>query len=458
MDWFFSDPHSNPEIHPDAPAGGPGCGCFERPGPLLEPPSCSAAPHWDSPAGWHFNWHSELPRLVVAERAKAVYHALIGAGAYVPAAVRKATGQELGAIIADIVPGLLMFVGLLAATTALGAVAGGAVGALFAGVGAVPGAVIGAHMGLGAGTAILEYLGLAFLVVYIGAGLLQAADVAADSVRLAWHSQDRRSARSTDIDQASHRLADAVALVFRGVLQGLVAFLLAKGSAAAASRVPELAAKLRASKLGAGFAEWVEKNWARLIEEPRLKGEPVTHRLAPPKKDTGPAVTPSQLRRSVDRDTPVRENPARGERVRAGDAKEATRAPASRKLRFPVETNPNEAFFWSGRTGGVGGEAVARQIAVSQSGTTLEALIENRGIEMPKWDATNPDVVQAWQDISADYANGAAGTVRAVIGESLRPGNIWETSELPALMSNPNVTRIITIDPATKAETVIFMR
>ena len=116
-------------------------------------------------------------------------------------------------------------------------------------------------------------------------------------------------------------------------------------------------------------------------------------------------------------------------------------------LRYPVATNPNEAFFWSGRTDGIGGEAVARKIAESQSGTTLEALIENRGIKMPKWDATDPAVVQAWKDISADYARGASGTVRAVIGQSLRPGNVWEAAELGALKANPHC-----IDPAVFAQ------
>ncbi|GAB2590265.1 hypothetical protein ISP15_17810 [Dyella jejuensis] len=85
-------------------------------------------------------------------------------------------------------------------------------------------------------------------------------------------------------------------------------------------------------------------------------------------------------------------------------------------------------------------------------------LIDNRGIDMPAWDPLDPDVVQAWKDISSDYANGASGTVRAVIGENLRPGNVWETSELPNLMNNPNVNQIITIDPATGAQKVIFNR
>lgn len=43
-------------------------------------------------------------------------------------------------------------------------------------------------------------------------------------------------------------------------------------------------------------------------------------------------------------------------------------------------------------------------------------------------------------------------------GKSLRPGNVWETAELPALMKNPNIERVITIDPVTNIETEIFTR
>jgi len=49
---------------------------------------------------------------------------------------------------------------------------------------------------------------------------------------------------------------------------------------------------------------------------------------------------------------------------------------------------------------------IAQQIAAQQGGTTLEALMAKRGIQMPAWDATNPTVVKAWQDISAEYASG----------------------------------------------------
>jgi hypothetical protein len=123
-----------------------------------------------------------------------------------------------------------------------------------------------------------------------------------------------------------------------------------------------------------------------------------------------------------------------------------------------VATDPNKAFFWSGRTAGIGGEAVARKVAAARGGVTLEAIIEERGISMPSWDPTNPASLQAWEEASRQYAAGASGEVRAVIGKSLRPGSVWETIELKALKANPRVTKIIEIDPATGAETVVVSR
>ncbi len=119
-------------------------------------------------------------------------------------------------------------------------------------------------------------------------------------------------------------------------------------------------------------------------------------------------------------------------------------------------TEADQAYFWSGL--GRGGDKVAAELAATRGGTTLEQITKTRGIDLPTWDAANPASVQAWQNASRSYAEGASGNVRAVIGDSLRPGSIWETIELPALKANPNVTRIIQINPATGVETVIFSR
>lgn len=88
----------------------------------------------------------------------------------------------------------------------------------------------------------------------------------------------------------------------------------------------------------------------------------------------------------------------------------------------------------------------------------MEKLIETRDINLPQWNASNPASIQAWQDASRSYAENASGTVRAVVGNNLRPGNIWETVELPALMGNPRVKKIMRVDPTTGAETLIFKR
>jgi hypothetical protein len=109
-------------------------------------------------------------------------------------------------------------------------------------------------------------------------------------------------------------------------------------------------------------------------------------------------------------------------------------------------------------TNGIGGAERALEIASQKGGTTLEGLIESKGIKMPEWDETNAAIVKAWKDVSTAYANQVSGEVRAVVGKILREGNVWENVELPRLMKNKNVTKIIIIDPQTLIETVIFER
>ncbi|WP_196601518.1 hypothetical protein, partial [Pectinatus frisingensis] len=123
-----------------------------------------------------------------------------------------------------------------------------------------------------------------------------------------------------------------------------------------------------------------------------------------------------------------------------------------------LKTEPNTAFFWSGKTNGVGGAEKAAEIAKSQSGTTLESIIAEKKINMPEWDINNPSSIKAWENVSAEYAKQVAGEVKAVIGKNLRQENIWENVELPRLKDNPKVTKISTVDPETGLETVIFER
>ncbi|EAE9360978.1 transposase [Listeria monocytogenes] len=123
-----------------------------------------------------------------------------------------------------------------------------------------------------------------------------------------------------------------------------------------------------------------------------------------------------------------------------------------------LKTEPDTAFFWSGRTEDVGGADIAADVAKSKGGVTLESTIGNKNIEMPDWDFNNPESMKAWDLASGSYAEQVSGEVRAVVGSDLRKGNIWENVELPRLKNNPNVTKITTIDPKTGLEKIIFER
>ena len=128
------------------------------------------------------------------------------------------------------------------------------------------------------------------------------------------------------------------------------------------------------------------------------------------------------------------------------------------KIRPQLKTEPDTAFFWSGRTEGIGGADTAANIAKGKGGVTLESIIEAKKIVMPEWDFNNPSTMEAWDLASGAYAEQVSGEIRAVVGSELRTGNIWENIELPRLKANPNVTKITIIDPKTQMETIIFKR
>jgi hypothetical protein len=112
------------------------------------------------------------------------------------------------------------------------------------------------------------------------------------------------------------------------------------------------------------------------------------------------------------------------------------------------------AYYWSGMYPR-NGQEIAGRIAADNDATTLEMLIDSRGIEMPEWDADNPASVQTWTQVSEAYAAGASGTVRAVLGDNIRPDAVW-WAELQRLQGNPDVTEVIRVDPDTLAESVIW--
>ena len=270
------------DVHPQAPAGPPGLGRFGSPLSLGDPLARSyrSRPELATPPGIFESWWGTVSDdavwaaeslISLKDRAMAVLKAFeLARYRYVAKAILEETGRALGELLAGMLQGLLLMLAVLVTTTAIGGIAGAVIGALAGGVGAIPGAAAGAEAGLAAGLAILEWLGIGFLIVYISTKLDEVVTKLSHAVTVAWNAGHSGRPREADIEAAAREIAKAVAILVRLILEGIVLYLTAIGAAAVAERVPVLVGKLKASKLGAGFAEWVEKNYKSLIDDARL--------------------------------------------------------------------------------------------------------------------------------------------------------------------------------------------
>ena len=239
------------------------------------------------------------------QRVANIAQALWFAKNNLPSAVRKETGEALDGVLSGILPSLLIALVIVAGSSlvgaSLGALGGGVMGL---GVGAVPGVIVGGTVGFSAGMWILEWMGLAFLAVHVGNNMYQVGRLIESGFNDAWgygagdrHYTDRmpgswmeklnptyggggygsthmggRSQLSDipgflGVTRASEKFAQAVAILIRLVLEGVVLYLTDRGVA----KLPELVARLRSSRLGDGFAAWVENNHQSLMRDPKLK-------------------------------------------------------------------------------------------------------------------------------------------------------------------------------------------
>ena len=224
--------------------------------------------------------------------ALCIYQACSQAEGFAPDEILKETGCQLKSLLSGLLPGLIQMVAIVGASTILGAGIGGLIGALAGGVGAAPGAVLGADIGFDIGMAVLTWLGVAFLAVAIAKGFVELLEAIRNGVEWAWQARHLKgTAQKEQVEKAAHELARSTGILMRLVLQAILAYVLKKAAmsstrgvvsavkgiqtrgatAAAEASVAELVGKLRASKFGDGFADWVEKNWKDLEKNPKLQ-------------------------------------------------------------------------------------------------------------------------------------------------------------------------------------------
>ena len=99
------------------------------------------------------------------------------------------------------------------------------------------------------------------------------------------------------------------------------------------------------------------------------------------------------------------------------------------------------AVFWSGRAGA--NRAAAEAFAAQSGRTTLEMSFAGRALEQQG--VTFAKDPEAWIKASSEFAAQASGEVHAFAGGA-RANSIWNTVELPTLMQNTKVTKIIIRD------------
>ncbi|HVF51083.1 MAG TPA: hypothetical protein VNA19_13395 [Pyrinomonadaceae bacterium] len=276
----------------NSPAGGPGPGYFrvymERAGATFR----ASYEYVEQQTRPLRDWAMGTANSVVAysqetiDGVMCVYEARNKAVELAPEIILEETGRGLKDLVSGLLPGLLLVAAVLALTT----IAGGAVGALLGaigglGAGAIPGTAIGAGVGLDIGIALLTWAGLVMLVEFIGKKLIEVVNLLVEGVSIAWAARKKHGPdREATIYIGARKMARSIGVFFRLILEGIVLFLVGKATGRAARplaeqiaqarrNVPGLVEGLRRSRLGGGFARWVESNWEALVRDPKLNPE-----------------------------------------------------------------------------------------------------------------------------------------------------------------------------------------
>jgi hypothetical protein len=165
-------------------------------------------------------------------------------GQYMGKAIEKHVEEMLWQALQGLALTLAVAAGLLAVTTAIGA----GLGALAGGVGAAPGAAAGFEVGM----ALLEWLGLGMLIVWVGQSIVQVGGAFASFLGKVWNARGDNE----KVDLAAMQFAEAVALLIAKLLEALIMYVTAIG-------LPKAMKSMRGTKLGTAIGESKMAQWVQ---------------------------------------------------------------------------------------------------------------------------------------------------------------------------------------------------
>jgi hypothetical protein len=169
---------------------------------------------------------------------------------YIPEAIGRHVEAALWGVLESLAQMLVIAAAILAISTAVGA----AVGALAGGVGAAPGAAAGFEVGM----VLLNWLGLAMLVVWIGQSLVKVGSAFGSFLGSVWGARgDQRK-----LDLAARQFAEALGTLCGALLEGLVMYAMSIGATKAIGG-------LRGTRFGKAFnnaktGEWLNERIRRV--------------------------------------------------------------------------------------------------------------------------------------------------------------------------------------------------
>src|SRR5271157_5197962 len=202
---------------------------------------------------------------------------------YARDAIARQVGEDAWVIFEGAIEGILLAIGGVVLSVAIGAMLGGGAGALAGGVGAVAGALAGAELGLAIGNAILAWAGLGFLAAFVGSHLSEMGAKFGSGISMAWNSEGDR----LTIDAAARTLAEGCGIFVSLLIQALVVFLTKRastqGTAGALAQLRESLLLKRCPRLEPWLiqnfpklrAKFVPLKWTVLEEGPPIPGTSV---------------------------------------------------------------------------------------------------------------------------------------------------------------------------------------
>jgi len=230
-------------------------------------------------------------------------------GKYIPAALARHALQGLERAISALIDLLLTAAIVMAISTAIGA----AIGSLAGGAGAAPGAAAGFEVGM----ALLDWMGLGFLVAWAGQALVRIGSAFGTFLGTVWNARGNRD----QLDLAAHQLAEALGLLVGGLLEALVMYASARGVGAVRSKLAgtRFGQALGETRLG----EWLSSR-VRQVREGRARSRrPAT---------SWPSEPGSARRRPNARGT-RRRKPASRKPGRGTERRQLSPRPSGRKRR-----------------------------------------------------------------------------------------------------------------------------